>query len=69
MAVIQFSLPTEKVIELHEQGKRLGLSENQVAKMMVLLGQQEFSDGQLIDMFRKANGAKKVTNVKPITSS
>ena len=68
MPVIQFSIDTEYYLLLLERGKRLGLSEHQVAKYQTILGCDSATDEDILDLVRsKAQyKANRKTRAQPI---
>lgn len=59
MAVIQFSIPTDVLLDLVATGKRTGLSEHQVAKFLMLTAFADTSDAAIMEQYIKARQPSK----------
>ena len=68
MAVIQFSIDSDTYLLLLEQGKRLGLSEHQVAKYLTLLGTESATDEDILALVHTKNlrRAARIQRAQPI---
>ena len=69
MPVIQFSIPTSMFLELVLKGQRIGLSEHQVAKHIMLQGlEAEVGDDEILEHYHNSRRQRmeRKTRAKPI---
>lgn len=69
MPVIQFSIPTSMFLELVLKGQRIGLSEHQVAKHIMLQGlEAEVGDDEILEHYHdtRRQRMERKTRAKPI---
>lgn len=58
MAVIQFSVPSDVYVQLVERGAEVGLSENQFAKALTLIGLEQHSNAEVLKEVNLAKRAR-----------
>ena len=69
MAVIQYSTNSDTFIELVERGRRLGLSEHQIAKYIMLVRLAEVTDDEILTAVRETNrrAMDRKTRARPLS--